>query len=78
MNPLNLMGAYIGAGLAIGLAALGTGLGIGIMGGKALESIARQPEKENNIRMTMIIAIAFVEAIALYALVIAFLLVFKA
>lgn len=74
----NLFAAYLGAGLAIGLAALGTGLGIGILGGKAMESMARQPEEANNLRMSMIIAIAFIEAIALYALVIAFLLAFKA
>jgi F-type H+-transporting ATPase subunit c len=73
----SLLGAYLAAGIGIGLAALGTGLGIGILASKALEGMARQPEASDNIRMSMIIAIAFVEAIALYALVIAFLLVFN-
>lgn len=73
----DLFGAYLGAGIGIGLAALGTGLGIGILASKALEGMARQPEATDAIRMSMIIAIAFVEAIALYALIIAFVLVFK-
>jgi F-type H+-transporting ATPase subunit c len=61
--------AFLGAGLGMGLAAVGTGLSIGILSAKALEGIARQPEAAGNIRTTMILAIAFVEAIALYALV---------
>lgn len=73
----DLFGAYLSAGIGMGLAALGTSLGIGILASKALEGMARQPETADNIRMSMIIAIAFVEAIALYALVIAFVLVFK-
>ncbi len=68
--------AYLGAGLAIGLAALGTGIGMGILVGSAVEGIARQPEAINQIRVTMIIGIAFTEALALYALVISFLLLF--
>lgn len=68
-------GAYLGAGLGIGLGALGTGLGIGILVAKSVEGIARQPEASNLIRPTMIIGIAFVEAIALYALVVSFLLI---
>jgi F-type H+-transporting ATPase subunit c len=61
--------AFLGAGLGMGLAAAGTGIAIGILAGKALEGIARQPEVSGNIRTSMILAIAFVEAIALYALV---------
>ncbi len=68
---------YLGAGLAIGLAALGTGLGIGLLASKAMEGIARQPEAQNAIRINMIIAIAFIEAIALYALVVSLILVSK-
>ena len=71
------VGAFIGAGLAIGLAAFGTGIGIGILGGKAVEGIARQPEAQNAIRTNMIIVIAFIEALALYALVISLMLVTK-
>ncbi|MCH7760988.1 F0F1 ATP synthase subunit C [candidate division TA06 bacterium] len=68
--------AYLGAGLAIGLAALGTGIGMGILVGSAVQGIARQPEATNQIRVTMIIGIAFTEALALYALVISFLVLF--
>jgi F-type H+-transporting ATPase subunit c len=67
---------YLGAALGIGLAALGTGIGIGILAGKAMEAMARQPEMAAQLRTTMLIAIAFVEALALYALVVSFLLVF--
>jgi len=69
--------AFLGAGLSIGLAALGTGIGMGFLVGKAVEGIARQPEAIDKIRITMIIGIAFIEALALYALVISFLLAFK-
>ena len=69
--------AFLGAGLSIGLAALGTGIGMGFLVGKSVEGIARQPEAIDKIRITMIIGIAFIEALALYALVISFLLVFK-
>lgn len=71
------IGAFFGAGLAIGLAALGTGIGIGILGAKSMEGIARQPEAQNSIRINMIIAIAFIEAIALYALVVSLILAAK-
>ncbi len=57
--------------LAIGLGALGPGLGIGIIGGKALESIGRNPEAAGQIRTAMILALGFAEAVAIYALVIA-------
>ena len=69
--------AYLAAGLGMGIAALGTGLSIGMLVSKSVEGIARQPEAANTIRTTMIIGIAFVEAIALYTLVVAFLLAFK-
>lgn len=69
--------AYLGAAISIGLAALGTGLGIGMLASKALEGMARQPEAGASIRMSMIIAIAFVEAIALYALVVSLILATK-
>lgn len=66
----------IGAALAIGLGALGPGVGIGIIGGKAAEALGRNPEAENAIRTSMILAIAFAEAVAIYALVIALILKF--
>jgi F-type H+-transporting ATPase subunit c len=73
----NIAMALLGGGLSIGLAALGTGIGMGILVGKAVEGIARQPEAIDKIRTTMFIGIAFIEALALYALVITFLLIFR-
>ena len=58
-------------GLAIGLGAIGPGIGIGLVAGKALEAIGRNPEAEPIIRTNMFVAMAFAEAIAIYALVIA-------
>lgn len=66
---------YLGAALAMGLAASGAALGIGFLVGKTMESIARQPEVGAQLRTTMLIAIAFVEALALYTLVVSLLLV---
>ena len=61
--------AAIGAGLAV----LGAGIGIGQVGGKAVEGIARQPEAVGDIRANMIIAAALIEGAALFAIVVAFL-----
>jgi F-type H+-transporting ATPase subunit c len=66
----------IGAALAIGLGAIGPGVGIGILAGKALEAIGRNPEASQKIQTTMILAIAFAEAIAIYALVVALIIKF--
>lgn len=66
----------LGAALAIGLGALGPGIGIGIIGGKAVEALGRNPEAEALIRNTMILGIAFAEAVAIYALVISLILKF--
>ena len=66
----------IGTALAIGLGAIGPGIGIGIIGGKALEAICRNPEVESKIRSNMILGIAFAEAVAIYALVIALIIKF--
>lgn len=66
----------LGAGLAIGLGVVGPGIGIGYLVGKAIEAMARQPETAGVSRTTMFIGVAFTEALALYALVISFLLLF--
>jgi len=58
--------------LAIGLGAIGPGLGIGFIGAKAVEAIGRNPEASGKILVPMLLAAAFAEAIAIYALVIAF------
>ena len=54
----------------------GPGIGIGMLAGKAMEAIGRNPEAEGKIRINMILAIAFAEAIAIYALVIALIIKF--
>lgn len=59
-------------GLAIGLGALGPGLGVGMVGAKAMEAIGRNPEAAGKILVPMLLAAAFAEAIAIYALVVAF------
>jgi F-type H+-transporting ATPase subunit c len=59
--------AAIGAGLAV----IGAGIGIGQIGGKAMDGIARQPEAAGDIRVSMIIAAALVEGAALFAIVVA-------
>lgn len=59
-------------GLAIGLGSLGPGIGIGLIGAKAMEAIGRNPEASGQILVPMLLAIAFAEAVAIYALVIAF------
>ena len=66
----------IATALAIGLGALGPGIGIGIIGGKAVEALGRNPEAESSIRTTMILSIAFAEAVAIYALVVALIIKF--
>lgn len=72
MDGLAVIG--IGAGLAIGLAAMGSGLGQGNAAGHALEGMARQPEASNEIRTTLLLALAFMEALTLFSFVIAILL----
>ncbi|MEE2819152.1 MAG: ATP synthase F0 subunit C [Planctomycetota bacterium] len=63
-------GGGIGGGLAAGLGAVGAGLGIGRIGGSAVESIARQPEMAGSIGTNMIITAALVEGVALFAVVV--------
>lgn len=58
--------------LAIGLGAIGPGIGIGMIGRAAMEAIGRNPEASNKVFVPMLIIAAFAEAIAIYALVIAF------
>ena len=63
----------LGAALGAGLAAIGAGIGIGKIGGSAMEAIARQPEASNDIRPNMIIIAALVEGVARFAVVVCFL-----
>lgn len=66
----------LAAGLAIGLGALGPALGIGMLVSRAMEALGRNPEAEPAIRLNMILGLAFAEAIAIYALVVALILKF--
>ena len=66
------MGAAIGAGLS----AIGAGIGIGLIGGSAMESIARQPESLGDIRANMIVAAALVEGAVFFAIVVCLLILF--
>lgn len=67
---------YLAAALAIGLGAIGPGIGIGLLGGKAMEALGRNPEAAGPIQTNMILGIAFAEAIGIYALVVAILVGF--
>ena len=59
------------AGIGAGLAVIGAGLGIGRIGGSAMDAIARQPEATGKIQTAMIIAAALIEGAALFAIVVA-------
>lgn len=65
----------IGAGLAM-IGAIGAGAGVGIVVGGAVQGIARNPDASGNIQTNMILGIAFAEAIAIYALVVALIILF--
>ena len=65
-----LMGAGIGAGLAV----IGAGLGIGRIGGQAVEGMARQPEAAGTIQTAALILAALIEGVALFAVVVTFLI----
>ena len=64
--------SQLAAAIAIGLAALGAGLGVGMIASKTVEGIARQPELRGSLTVTMLMGIALVEAIPIFAVVIAF------
>ncbi len=66
----------LAAGLAIGLGAIGPGIGEGLIAGRALEAIARNPEVSDDIFSKMIVSMAICESTAIYALVVAFLILF--
>jgi F-type H+-transporting ATPase subunit c len=68
----------LAAAIAIGIGALGPGIGIGLLAGPALGAMGRNPEASNLIRTNMILAIVFAEAISIYALVVALIILFVA
>ena len=67
---------YLAAAIAMGLGSLGPGIGIGLLGGRAMEALGRNPEAAGAIQTNMILAVAFAEAIGIYALVVAILIGF--
>ena len=67
--------AKFGAAVGAGLAAIGAGIGIGRIGGQAMDAMARQPEVMNKLFTNMIVAAALIECVALFSAVIAFLCV---
>jgi len=62
----------VGKGLVYGLAAIGPGIGLGILIGKSVEAMARQPEYAGQVRATMFIGIGLIEALALFGFVLYF------
>jgi len=74
-DALSLGLKAIGAGLAM-IGAIGPGLGIGLLAQGAMQAIGRNPDAAGQIQANMILAIVFTEAIAIYALVVALLIVF--
>jgi F-type H+-transporting ATPase subunit c len=68
--------AKLGAAVGGGLAVIGAGLGIGKIGGQAMDAMARQPEKINDLRSNMIVAAALIEGVAFFAVIIALLALF--
>ena len=75
MSVGSKIGDYAGAAIGLGLIVIGAGVGIGIIGGKAIEAIARQPEMKGEIRTFMFLAAALVEGVAFFAAVICLLVV---
>lgn len=73
MTDLGLIA--IGAGIAI-LAGLGTGIGEGIAASKAVEAVGKNPDAEGKIRTMMIMGIALTETVAIYGMLISFLIIF--
>lgn len=69
--PLVEASKSIAAALAIGLGAFGPAIAIGLLAAKAMEAVGRNPEASGKIQTLMILALAFAEAIAIYALVMA-------
>ena len=66
----------LAAGLAIGVGVIGPGIGIGILGAGAMNAIGRNPEAAGTITTNMILAIAFAEALGIYALIVSVILLF--
>ena len=66
----------LAVGLAIGLAAAGGGIGMGIVGGKAADGMSRQPDMESKIRTSLMLTMVFIETAIIYALLVVILVIF--
>merc|ERR1719491_2295105 len=66
----------VGAGFAIGIAAIGSGVGQGIASGRCIDGISRQPEVADDLRGVLLLSLAFMESLTIYGLVIALVLLF--
>ena len=75
-NAIAIAGKAIGAGLCMGIGAIGPGVGEGNAVAHALDGMARQPEVSGNLRTTMILGCAIAETTGIYSLLIAFLILF--
>jgi F-type H+-transporting ATPase subunit c len=75
MPELTIVGKAIGAGFAM-VGALGPGIGIGLLVQGALQAIGRNPDASGNIQTNMILGIVFAEAVAIYCLVVALIILF--
>ncbi len=69
--------AYIGAALVMGIGTIGPALGQGLIGAKACETMGKYPESANKVRLSMLLAVGMVESSAVFALLVAILLIFK-
>ena len=72
----DILGKAIGAGSAVGFAACGGGIGMGIAVGRCGEGVARQPEMSGKIQTIMMLGLVFIETVVIYALIIAILAIF--
>jgi len=75
-HTLFAIGAMAAAGLAVGIGSLGTGIGQGHAAASALDAIARQPDATDDISRTLFVALAMIESLAIYCLVIALIVLF--
>jgi F-type H+-transporting ATPase subunit c len=75
IDAAHILGKLIGAGLAT-LGMIGAGLGIGVVGNGAVQAMGRNPDASGNIQINMVLGIVFAEAVAIYSLVVALLILF--
>lgn len=76
MSDLLGPASVLGAGIAIGLASIGPGIGQGAASAQAVDGLSRQPEAEGKIRSTLLLSLAFMESLTIYGLVVALCLIF--